>query len=112
MLAETESQRELLKYAVVKAAGLSNTKAKHFYGINGVKKRKEKVEQTFEKAASVRESIEKIARLKDRALLSSLGIDCVSDSDTTSESESDNDSTVSGPRRIQVTLVQRGQWTL
>ena len=52
-LAETESQRELLKYAVVKAAGLSNTKAKHFYGINGVKKRKEKVEQAFEKAASI-----------------------------------------------------------
>ena len=29
-LAETESQRELLKYVVVKATGLSNTKAKLF----------------------------------------------------------------------------------
>jgi hypothetical protein len=97
-LAEMESQRELLKYAVVKAAGLSNTKAKHFYGISEVKKRKERVEQAFEKASSIRESIEKIARLKDRALLFSLGVDCVSESDTTSESESDNDNPGEPPK--------------
>ena len=97
-LAEMESQRELLKYAVVKAAGLSNTKAKHFYGISEVKKRKERVEQAFEKASSIRESIEKIARLKDRALLFSLGVDCVSESDTTSKSESDNDNPGEPPK--------------
>ena len=68
-LAETESQRELLKYVVVKATGLSNTKAKSFYGLSNVKERKEKVESALEKAISIRQSIEKIARLKDRALL-------------------------------------------
>ena len=42
------------------------------------------------------EFIEKIVRLKDRALLSCFGIDCDSDCNTTSESEtdSDNDSTI------------------
>ena len=91
-LAETESQRELLKYVVVKATGLSNTKAKSFYGLGNVKERKEKVESALEKAISIRQSIEKIARLKDRALLSSFGIDCASDCDTSSESESESDS--------------------
>lgn len=91
-IAETESQRELLKYAVVKAAGLSNTKAKQMYGINDVKKRNKKIEDAMEKAVSIRKSIEKIAHLKDKALLSSLGIDCCSDTESSSESESEIES--------------------
>ena len=91
-IAKTQSQRELLKYAVVKAAGLSNTKAKQMYGINEVKERNKKIEDAMEKAVSIRKSIKKIAHLKDKALLSSLGIDCCSDTESSSESESDDNS--------------------
>lgn len=58
-LAEIESERELLKCIVVKATGLSSTKAKSFYGFINVRERKEKVESAMEKAVSIRESIEK-----------------------------------------------------
>ena len=53
-LAKTESKRELLKYVVAKATGLSSTKAKSFYGLGNVKEKKEKVECAMEKAVSIR----------------------------------------------------------
>ena len=50
----TELERELLQYVVVKATGLSSTKAKFFYGISNVKERKEKGGHAMEKAVSIR----------------------------------------------------------
>ena len=85
-LAESESDKEMLKYVAVKASGLSNTKAKKVYGISDIQKRKENLDAAVDESRAIRESIEKIASLKDRALLSSFGFQVDSESDL-SESE-------------------------
>ena len=90
-LAESETEKEMLKYVAVKAGGLSNTKAKDVYGLDNVQKRKEKLEEALSQSKAIRESIEKIACLKDKALLASIGFQVDSDSDLT-ESESDSES--------------------
>ncbi len=91
-LAESESQREMLKYVAIKASGLSNSKAKKDYGICDIQKRAEKLDRAVQEARAIRESIEKIANLKDKALLSSFGFQVNSDSESDlSESESEDE---------------------
>lgn len=87
-LAESESEKEMLKYVAVKASVLSNTKAREVYKINDVQKCKEKLDAAVNESKAIRESIEKIASLKDKALLSSFGFQVDSESDL-SESESE-----------------------
>lgn len=94
-LAESESERKRLKYAVVKSAGMPNTKAKRVYGVSGVSDTKQKVEQAMEDACAIREAIENISKVKDKAVLQSIGVCDDSDSDEAeainSESETDTE---------------------
>lgn len=95
-LAESESERERLKYAVVKSAGISNTKAKSIYGFQNMGAKKPKVEQAMEEACAIKDAIEKIAKIKEKAVLQSLGVYETSESQESdneeSESETDSDS--------------------
>lgn len=88
-LAESSGERQRLKYAIVKAAGMSSTQAKETYGFNDISTKIREVESALEDAAAIREAIENIAEIKDQAILDSLGI-----YDTTigDESESSDDS--------------------
>ena len=80
----------------MKAAGLSNTKAKEVYGIGDFQNRKERLEDALTHAKAIRESVEKIARLKDKGLLASLGFEFDTESDPSdTESESDPDDQMS-----------------
>jgi len=74
-LSETDSQREILKYVVVKASGISSTQAKKSYGFSDVQKRVNKVEEALKTSQAIRESVEKIACIKDKALLASFGFE-------------------------------------
>ena len=92
-LTETDAAREMLKHVTAKASGLSDTKAKKIYGFTGVHKREQKVEEAIKESLAIRQAIEKIANLKDKALLSSLGFQVSSESEPSeSESESEDDS--------------------
>lgn len=55
----------------MKAAGFSNTKAKEVYGIGDFQNCKERLKDTLSHAKAIRESVEKIAHLKDKGLLAS-----------------------------------------
>ena len=93
-LAESESERERLKYAVVKSSALSNTKAKSLFGIDDMTHKKQKVHQAMEEASAIREAIESIAKVKEKVVLQSFGVDCdesESDESEASESETDTD---------------------
>ena len=104
-LAESESERKRLKYAVVKSAGMSNTKAKRVYGVSGVSDTKQKVEQAMEDACAIREAIENIAKVKDKAVLQSIGVRDDSDSDEAetmnTESETDTEDDVTEDQPLQ-----------
>lgn len=98
-LAESESEKEMLKYIAVKASGLSNSKAKEVYGICDLQKHAERVDEALNHAKAIRESIEKIACLKDKGLLASFGYEVDTESDLSdTESESDPDEQMSEDR--------------
>ena len=93
-LAESESERERLKYAVVKSSGLSNRKARSLFGIDDMTDKKRKVHQAMGEASAIREAIENIAKVKEKVVLQSFGVDCdesESDESEASESETDTD---------------------
>ena len=95
-LAESNGERERLKYAIVKAAGISHSQAKNVYGFDNVSSRVNKVENALLEATAIRDAIENIANIKETAILSSLGINETSDEsqsesmDDESETDTDN----------------------
>jgi hypothetical protein len=90
-IAETDTERERLKFVAVKAGGLSSTHTEQVYGFRMENARQRKVFEAMEHAQMIKESIENIAKLKDRALISSLGFDVAEDEDETTSSSSDDD---------------------
>ena len=84
-----------MKYSIVKSSGLLSSKATRFYGFKDMNRRIAKVEDAAEKAYNIRVAIEKIAQIKEKALVEALGITLSSESDT-SESESEEESGKSG----------------
>jgi hypothetical protein len=91
-LAESESERERLKYSIVKSAGILGTEAKKRYGFGDINKRVEQVEKAAQSAQDIMDSIEKIAHLKEKGLLEAFGIPISSESEG-SESETDRELT-------------------
>ena len=92
-LAESESETERLKYLAVRSSGISARKAQKIYGFHNVHKRAALVQAAYEEADAIREIILKIASVKDKALLETLGVpdaNSVSE-DEISESEDDTD---------------------
>jgi len=83
-LAESESEKERLKYLAVRSSGISARKAQKIYGFHNVHKRAASVQAAYEEAYAIRETILKIASVKDKALLETLG---VSDANSVSENE-------------------------
>lgn len=94
-LAESESEREHLKYAIVKSTGLSSTEAKKLYGFGDMNKRIQQVEDAAQTAQDIMESIDKLAHLKEKGLLDAFGIPLSSESES-SESETDQELTEEG----------------
>ena len=100
-LAESEAELKRLKYAIVSAAGLSDTKATKLYGFENMTSVVSEVKEALGEAQAIREVIEKLAELKDKELLKSLGISdeeiSESGSGDESETESDSDGVLTNP---------------
>lgn len=88
---QSDAERKRLKYAVVRATGLSNTKAKEKYGFSDIGTTLSQVEQTLDEVSAIHEAIEKIAQVKDKVLLKSLGVPMEMEGESSDESESDDD---------------------
>lgn len=73
-MAQSDRERECIKYAIYKASGLSSTKARHLYGFENMKKRATRVESAMLEVQKIYETVENIARVQDKALLASFGI--------------------------------------
>lgn len=82
-LVQSEREKAYLKYAVCKASNLSATKARKLYGFENMGETFSKVEEAIVETESIREAIDELANVEDRAMLASFGIedDLSSDSD-------------------------------
>ena len=72
-LAESDSEKERLKFVAAKAGGLSSTGVERVHGFRMSNKRQKKVLDAMEHAQMIKESMENIAKIKDKALVRSLG---------------------------------------
>ena len=92
-LAQSDRERECIKYAVYKSSGLTPTVARRLYGYEDTTKRTNEVDKAIEERKQIQENIEMLTKAKDKAILLSHGIvpsssDC-SDGDMTSGRSSD-----------------------
>ena len=94
-LATSDRERELIRFSVFKASGLTQTGARKQLGFERMNARSEQVEKCIEDAQSIREAIDKLAVLQDKSLLVAMGLEpeCCS---SESEAESDTDSQSEG----------------
>ena len=88
-LAQSERERACLRYAIVKAAGISASQARRQYGFTD---NSSKVQQSIEEIREIREAVNNLAATQDKALLLCHGI---SPEDSTEGSCSD-----SGPEEV------------
>ena len=87
LLAQSDHERECIKYAVFKSSGLSPSAARRFYGLTEMARRTAGVEQAITEAERLHEVIDDLAATQDKALLLSYGIHCTSSSSSDSDSE-------------------------
>ena len=92
LAAESDAERERITYAVAAASGESNTKLRSIYAFEDIQRRKQRVENALREAREIREAVDSIANIQEKAVLSSFGIQVDSDdSDKDEESESDTE---------------------
>ncbi len=65
-LCESDREREILRYAVVKSSGLSLTKARKSFGYDNASRRMSHVENAVKHTQSIYQAMEKLARTKAR----------------------------------------------
>lgn len=88
-LAESDRERECIRYTIFKASGMSATRARRHYGFEQMAECSAQVEKAMVEVQQIRETVEDIAKIQNRALLSSFGIS-IESSDSSDESEPDD----------------------
>ena len=74
LAAESDAERERITYAVAAASGESNTKLRSIYSFEDIQRRKQRVENALREAREIREAVDSIANIQEKAVLSSFGI--------------------------------------
>ena len=64
-LAQTDRERECIKYSIVKASGMTATRACCEYGFERMAEHTTRVEQAIVEAQKIHRTIEDIARIQD-----------------------------------------------
>ena len=81
-------ERMCLKYAIVKSSGMTSTAARRIYGFENMANHIEEVEEAIRKVQQIREAIQDLASIEDKALCQSFGLKV----DISSSDESGEDS--------------------
>lgn len=103
-LAQSDRERECMKYAIVKASGMTATQARRMYGFERMTERARQVEKAIDEVQRICETIDDIARIKDKALLASFGIEPQSDSSDDDE-PFDGDDVGSSTCELSATMI-------
>lgn len=101
LLSQSDRERECLRYTVFKASGLSATQMRKQYGFESMNERSKVVDTALQHAKYIRESIEVLAKSKDRSVLKVLAIASDESDSITDESTDDDDQDATGDQEPQ-----------
>ena len=73
-LASSQSDRLLIKYACCKGQNLSKNKASNLYGFSDFHKQESRINSTFEEFKELRDAVDTLAKLEDKAVLEGFGL--------------------------------------
>ena len=96
-LAQSDRERECIRYAVYKSSGLTPSAARRVYGFEQMSKRESRVEEAIKQAKDICESIDMLAKTKDKAILLSHGITPSSSCSSTDDDEETTDEPSTDP---------------
>ena len=91
-LAQSDRERELIRYSVYKSSGLTATGARKHLGLDNMQQRSDRIFQCIQEAQEIREAVDKLTRLQDKALLHVFGL-------------SDNESSTSESDQMKFSLI-------
>ena len=86
-IAQSDHERQCIRYAVYKASGVTPTQARKQFGFDNMTEKAHQVESCIDSVRAIREAIDDLATTQDEALLATFGIG-PDDSAVSSESES------------------------
>lgn len=93
-LAQSDKERELIRYAIYKSSGISSTAARRIFGFENMVSREKSVQQAIDDLRAIHEAIDDLTTLQNKAVLESLGVADMGSSSSSSESdENDADHT-------------------
>ena len=87
-LAQSDRERELIRFSAFRSSGLSVTGARRHLGLENMQQRSDRILQCIEEAQEIRDAVDKLSCLQDKALLSVMGLSDAESS--TAESELDD----------------------
>ena len=88
-LASSDREREVLRYTICKASGVSQSEARRKFGFESMSERINKVDHVLEEMERIREAVDDLAQAQDKAMLESIGITVAISSSEEESEESD-----------------------
>ena len=86
-IAQSDRERECLRYAIYRASGLTPTATRRYFGFERMEDRAKCVEKCLHDAQVIREAVEDLSHTQERAVLRTLG---VKDFDSSSDVDGDD----------------------
>ena len=83
-LAQSDREREKIRYAIYRASGVTATKARKQYGFEKMSERSARIKEVSREVQEIKEAIDEIASVQDEALLTSFGLQ-LQDSESSDE---------------------------
>lgn len=90
-IAQSDSEREAVRYTAFKVSGLSATGARKHYGFHAISERAVGVKDAIAETKAIHSAFEGITKVQEAAVLSQFGVDVTDLTDSSNESEVDYD---------------------
>ena len=94
LLARTDREKELVKHATFRASGLTKSSARAHFGLEDLSEKMYRIEECIKEVEAIRQSIECLTQVKEKALMRSLGFSESEESEQSSEDESVDDASM------------------
>ena len=102
LIAESERERQCIRYAVYKSSCATSSEARRKYGFDRMDEKAAQVEACIKQAEEIHLAVDELARTQDKCLLESLGIQ----DDSSSESDHDEETEVQMDSAAECTPLQ------
>lgn len=86
-LAQSDRERECIRYAVFKTSGMSASKARCQYGFERMRERSTRVEEAVVEVQQIRETVDEIAKVRSKAQLVNCRVSSSDDDNSCDESQ-------------------------